>query len=125
MRYRIELLKEDEQGAGAATYVNGYRLGMLVAGAVAISLSDWIAMSIVYSIMACLLLMFGVITVLLNKEPENLAAAQQIKERDSFCQKLLEKGKPLWLASTAANFKVAVIHPLMRILSHEMAGIFL
>lgn len=36
--YRIELLDEEEQGAGAASYVFGYRMGMLVAAGGAIFL---------------------------------------------------------------------------------------
>lgn len=108
--YRIELLKDDEQGAGAAMYVNGYRLGMLVAGAVAIGLSDWIAMPMVYTMMAGLIVI-GMITILLNKEPENLAAANQLQERDAHAKQLVQEGKPMWMASTIANFNIAVVLP--------------
>ncbi|WP_028878048.1 AmpG family muropeptide MFS transporter [Terasakiella pusilla] len=108
--YRIELLKDDEQGAGAAMYVNGYRLGMLVAGAVAIGLSDWIAMPLVYMMMAGLIVI-GMITILLNREPENLAAATQLQERDAHASQLVAEGKPMWMASTIANFNIAVVLP--------------
>jgi len=108
--YRIELLKDDEQGAGAAMYVNGYRLGMLIAGAVAIGLSDWISWPVVYTIMGGLI-SIGMITILLNREPENLSAQHQRIERDSQSKKLVEDGKPLWLASLIANFNIAVVQP--------------
>ncbi len=108
--YRIELLKDDEQGAGAAMYVNGYRLGMLIAGAVAIGLSDWISWPVVYSIMGGLIAI-GMITILLNREPENLAAAHQMEDRDRQNQQLLAEGKPMWLASLISNFNIAVIQP--------------
>jgi len=108
--YRIELLKDDEQGAGAAMYVNGYRLGMLVAGALAIGLSDWISWPLVYSVMAGLIVI-GMITVLLNREPENLAAEQQLQERKAHSARLIENGTAPWLAALSANFKIAVIHP--------------
>ncbi|NVK18761.1 MAG: AmpG family muropeptide MFS transporter [Methylocystaceae bacterium] len=108
--YRIELLKDDEQGAGAAMYVNGYRLGMLIAGAVAIGLSDWVSWPMVYSIMAGLILI-GMVTVLLNREPENLAAAHQLEERDQQTQAHVDAGKPMWMASLMANFNIAVLLP--------------
>jgi len=108
--YRIELLKDDEQGAGAAMYVNGYRFGMLIAGAVAIGLSDWVSWPLVYSIMAGLIVI-GMITIFLNKEPENVAAVQQQKERDAQIKQLMKAGRPHWVASFMANFEIAVVQP--------------
>jgi len=108
--YRIELLKDDEQGAGAAMYVNGYRLGMLIAGAVAIGLSDWVSWPLVYTIMAGLIVI-GMITVLLNREPENLAAQHQLEERNIHSAQLIAEGKAPWLAALIANFKIAVLEP--------------
>ncbi|SCA56420.1 Permease of the major facilitator superfamily,AmpG-like [Candidatus Terasakiella magnetica] len=108
--YRIELLKDDEQGAGAAMYVNGYRLGMLIAGAVAIGLSDWVSWPVVYTIMGGLIGV-GMITILLNREPENLAARAQLVERDGQYDELVAQGKAPWLAALIANFNIAVIQP--------------
>lgn len=116
--YRIELLKDDEQGAGAAMYVNGYRLGMLIAGAVAIGLSDWISWPMVYAIMASLIAI-GMITILLNREPENLAAQTQQAEREQLNKQLVSEGKPLWLASLMSNFNVAVIQPFKDFLTRS------
>ena len=48
--------------------VNGYRIGMLMAGAGAISLADSLSWSTVYSIMAAMVLV-GLATVLLSREP--------------------------------------------------------
>jgi len=108
--YRIELLKDDEQGAGAAMYVNGYRLGMLIAGAVAIGLSDWVSWPLVYTVMAGLIVI-GMITILLNREPENLAAVHQLEERNNLCDALIERGHKPWVAALAANFNIAVVQP--------------
>lgn len=108
--YRIELLKDDEQGAGAAMYVNGYRLGMLIAGAVAIGLSDWVSWPLVYTIMAGLIVI-GMITILLNREPENLAAVHQLEERNNLCDELMKRGHKPWVAALAANFNIAVVQP--------------
>jgi PAT family beta-lactamase induction signal transducer AmpG len=91
-------------------YVNGYRLGMLIAGAVAIGLSDWISWPMVYAIMGSLIVI-GMITILLNREPENLAAQHQREERDNLNKQLVSEGKPLWMASLMSNFNIAVVQP--------------
>ncbi|MEZ5935983.1 MAG: AmpG family muropeptide MFS transporter [Alphaproteobacteria bacterium] len=67
--YRIELLSEDQQGAGAANIVTGYRLGMWVAGAGALYVADVAGWSSAYTVMA-LLVLIGVVTVLLLPEPD-------------------------------------------------------
>lgn len=40
--YRVERLERDEQAAGSAVFVFGYRMGMLVAGAGALFLAEWL-----------------------------------------------------------------------------------
>jgi len=70
--YRIELLTEDQQGAGAANVVTGYRLGMWVAGAGALYVADVAGWSAAYTAMA-LLVLVGVITVLILPESESEA----------------------------------------------------
>jgi PAT family beta-lactamase induction signal transducer AmpG len=59
--FRVESLEADEQGAGAAVAVFGYRIGMLVAGAGALSMAtftnNW---SLVYILMA----LFGIVGML-------------------------------------------------------------
>ena len=67
--YRIESVAKELQGAMAAMYIGGYRLGLLVAGAGALYLANFTNWSLTYIIMACLMLV-GVITVLLIQEPE-------------------------------------------------------
>lgn len=66
--YRIETLEETEQGAGAAAYVLGYRLGILAAGAGALLLADSLGWFPAYAAMAALMLV-GLITILSNPEP--------------------------------------------------------
>jgi PAT family beta-lactamase induction signal transducer AmpG len=80
--YRIELLDDHQQGAGAAMTQYGYRFGMLASGAGALLLHrngeglGWFA---VYLVMACLVLI-GIATVLLTREPAARARAAP-KER--------------------------------------------
>jgi MFS transporter, PAT family, beta-lactamase induction signal transducer AmpG len=67
--YRVELLKPQEQGAGAATAVLGYRLGMIVSSAGALYLATYFGWLITYVCMASLI-GIGIITALLAGEPE-------------------------------------------------------
>lgn len=66
--YRIEILDEFEQGAGVAATQTGYRMGLLLAGAGAIALSDFIGWFAVFAILAGFVLI-GSVAVLLAPEP--------------------------------------------------------
>jgi PAT family beta-lactamase induction signal transducer AmpG len=66
--YRIEVLDEHEQGAGAAMTQAGYRIGMLVSGAGALALADVLPWSAVYAIMAATVGV-GMLATLLGPEP--------------------------------------------------------
>lgn len=68
--YRVEILEESEQGMGAAALVFGYRVGMLVSGAGALILANYISWEMTYSIMASLMLI-GVAVTLIAKEPKH------------------------------------------------------
>ena len=72
--YRIEVAPPSAQGALVATYSLGYRLGLLVAGALALILADHIAWSWVYMLMAAAMLL-PVITTLTMHEPDVYRAA--------------------------------------------------
>ena len=54
--YRIEILDDDQQGAGAAMTQAGYRLGLIAAGAGALFLAEVVDWSLVYAAMAGLVL---------------------------------------------------------------------
>jgi PAT family beta-lactamase induction signal transducer AmpG len=66
--YRREDLPDRELGLGSSLYINGYRVGMLLASGGGLILADHISFSMVYTIMA-LCLLPGVITTLLTPEP--------------------------------------------------------
>src|SRR5258708_40293205 len=72
--YRIELLKPDEQGAGAAATQWGYRFGMLAGGTGAYDAAELGGWHFAYSIMAGPVLV-GIVTILLNREPQGPTAA--------------------------------------------------
>lgn len=73
--YRVELLEERLLGAGAASVVFGYRVGMLASGAGALYLADQIDWSLVYAVLACLVIV-GIVTILLSPEPKFDAARE-------------------------------------------------
>ncbi len=66
--YRRESLADEELGLGSSMYVNGYRLGMLLAGGGGLILADHLPFPQVYQLMAASLLV-GVVTTLLAEEP--------------------------------------------------------
>lgn len=66
--WRIESVAADLQGAMAATYQMGYRVGMIMAGAGALYFAEYLSWSQSYTIMA-LCMLIGVLTVLLVSEP--------------------------------------------------------
>lgn len=67
--YRIEILEEHEQGAGAAMTQTGYRFGLLVAGAGAIALADFVSWLWIYSFMASLVAI-GMLAAVIAPEPQ-------------------------------------------------------
>ncbi|PIE60648.1 MAG: AmpG family muropeptide MFS transporter [Desulfobulbus propionicus] len=67
--YRREDLTNNELGLGSSLYVNGYRVGMLLAGSGGLILADHFTFSQVYLFMAASL-GIGVITTLVSREPE-------------------------------------------------------
>ncbi len=71
--YRRESLSDDEQGLGGQLYVQGYRLGMLLASGGGLILADLVSFSTVYLIMAGAMLV-GVVTTLLAPEPPSEGA---------------------------------------------------
>jgi len=93
--YRREDLSDEELGLGSSLYVNGYRVGMLLASGGGLIMADHISFGYVYLVMA-LCMLPGVITTLLAREPD------------------LPKGVPQTL-------KKAVIEPLREYFSRKDA----
>ncbi len=67
--YRREDLPDEELGLGSSLYVNGYRVGMLLASGGGLIMADHMPFFMVYQIMA-LCMLPGVVTTLLAPEPE-------------------------------------------------------
>jgi len=77
--YRIEIAEQRLQAALAATYIFGYRLALLVAGAGALYLAEFWSWQVSYEVMAALVGV-GMATVLIVREPtvNHFKAAQDI-----------------------------------------------
>jgi PAT family beta-lactamase induction signal transducer AmpG len=67
--YRREALSDTELGLGASLYVNGYRVGMLLASGGGLILADFMSFSLVYQVMA-LTMLVGILTTLFAPEPD-------------------------------------------------------
>ncbi len=93
--YRREDLADEELGLGSSFYINGYRVGMLLASGGGLILADHLPFSMVYLIMAACLLP-AIITTLLTPEP-------------------------LVSAGTPKTLRAAIIEPLVEYFSRENA----
>jgi PAT family beta-lactamase induction signal transducer AmpG len=107
--YRIELLRPDEQGAGAAATQWGYRFGMLAAGAGALYAAMFGGWAFAYGLMAGLMLV-GMVTVLLTPEPGGAAPLEPLPDAKS--------GERLW-----AWFERAVVAPFVDLYRRAGAGL--
>ncbi len=70
--YRTDVLTKLEMGAGAAVFILGYRIALLVAGALALILADRLPWSSVYLIMAATMVI-GIFATLFAPEPKEIS----------------------------------------------------
>jgi len=96
--YRIEAVIPEFQGAMAATYVLGYRVALLVAGAGAFYIADYTDWQTAYYVMAATMAV-GVIATLIINEPEH---------KDSELSKQVEHELEAVVGSTSAVGRLAV-----------------
>jgi PAT family beta-lactamase induction signal transducer AmpG len=86
--YRREALADNELGLGASLYVNGYRIGMLLASGGGLILADFMPFSAVYQLMA-LFMMVGIVTTLFAPEPR-VTVALPANLRDAVIQPFVD-----------------------------------
>jgi PAT family beta-lactamase induction signal transducer AmpG len=72
--YRRELLADDELGTGTSFWINAYRVSVLVPGSLGLILSDHVAWSTVFWVVACFMAV-GVVTTLSIREVSDDALA--------------------------------------------------
>jgi MFS transporter, PAT family, beta-lactamase induction signal transducer AmpG len=78
--YRADVLREQELGAGAATTVVGYRVAILVSGAFALILSDYLPWRMVYLLMGALMLASVLFTFLAPEPSERVIPPKTLKD---------------------------------------------
>jgi MFS transporter, PAT family, beta-lactamase induction signal transducer AmpG len=79
--YRIEILAEHEQGAGAGATQLGYRIGLLAAGAGAVALSDFISWFWIFAILAALVAVSMLVVLAAPRPPEPAVTAGEKASR--------------------------------------------
>lgn len=111
--YRIEAVPEDLQAAMASTYVLGYRLAIIAAGAGALYIADFASWRLAYTTMAALMVI-GVIATLVAREPDHYIGRDTL-ERETRVMDFIERRAhwPDWMRSAGAWFTGAVICPLV------------
>jgi PAT family beta-lactamase induction signal transducer AmpG len=105
--YRREDLADAELGLGSSLYVNGYRVGMLLASGGGLIMADNMSFSMVYLIMAGCMLP-GVITTLLTPEPATpLGTPKTMKEAviDPLVEYFRRNGA-LWILTFILLYKI-------------------
>jgi PAT family beta-lactamase induction signal transducer AmpG len=105
--YRREDLSDEELGLGSSLYVNGYRIGMLLASGGGLIMADHMPFSLVYLIMAGCMLP-GVITTILAPEPKAIAGTpKNIKEAviDPLVEYFSRSGA-LWILTFILFYKI-------------------
>ncbi|MGP6247939.1 MFS transporter [Aeromonas salmonicida subsp. salmonicida] len=116
--YRIESAPERLQAAMAASYMTGYRLAMIMAGAGALALAAWLGSNtgydyngwrLTYLLMAGLMSL-GVITTLICHEPD-IDLAGQNEQQEARKALLLSHGWPTSLAGVGAWIYEAIWCP--------------
>ena len=90
--YRRESMGDAELGLGSALYVNGYRIGMLLAGGGGLILADWLSFETMYRIMALCMAACVAVTLfapeppLPDGRPRTLREAVLLPFRDYFAR---------------------------------------
>jgi PAT family beta-lactamase induction signal transducer AmpG len=110
--YRIEAVAVELQGAMAATYVFGYRLALLVAGAGALYIAEYFDWQIAYLVMAGMMLV-GVLAVLSIPEPVHEVCPQADAIEKGLENALHLQNQPVLLSRLARWLLDAVVSPFV------------
>jgi PAT family beta-lactamase induction signal transducer AmpG len=92
--YRREVLRDDELGLGTGLFITGYRLGMLISGAGAMSLADHVSWGSVYLLMAAMMVIGMVATFAAPNAPQTAVPPRSLTEAvvQPFKEFLVRKG---------------------------------
>ncbi len=110
--YRIEAVDKNLQGAMAATYVLGYRLALLAAGAGAFYIAEAGSWSGAYLAMAALMGV-GIVTTLVIREPQHVPDPRTNALEARLEQAVGVRGRQSLWTRLAAWFSDAVVSPFV------------
>ena len=116
--YRIEILNDEEQGAGAAMINFGYRMGMIVAASGLLILADQLGFATVYQIAPALVLV-GMAAAALYGEPRVRTTPEAERQEAEIRSRLADSGRPGPWAETAAQIYMAVIAPFREFMARR------
>ncbi len=105
--YRREDLTDEELGLGSSLYVNGYRVGMLLASGGGLIMAGFVGFPMVYLIMAGCMIP-GIVTTLLAREPK-VSAGTPASMREAVFNPLIEffsRKSALWMLAFILLYKV-------------------
>jgi PAT family beta-lactamase induction signal transducer AmpG len=105
--YRREDFTDRELGLGSSLYINGYRLGMLLASGGGLIMADYIPFSLVYLIMA-LGMVPGIVTTFLAPEPITPAGVPRTL-KDAVLNPMVEyftRRGALWILAFILLYKI-------------------
>jgi PAT family beta-lactamase induction signal transducer AmpG len=105
--YRREDLSDEELGLGSSLYINGYRVGMLLASGGGLIMADYMTFSTVYLVLSACMLP-GIVTTLLAPEPET-PAGKPVNMREAVIDPLVEyfsRSGALWILAFILLYKV-------------------
>jgi PAT family beta-lactamase induction signal transducer AmpG len=95
--YRREYLKDEELGIGSSVFVNGYRIGLLASGAMALVLAEYLSWPAAYFILGMFMLV-GIVATVYAPEPV-VETAPPSSLREAFVGPFLEFcRRPGWLS---------------------------
>ena len=109
--YRIESVEPEYQGAMAATYVLGYRIALLMAGAGAFYIADYTSWKVAYFVMAAVMSV-GLVATLCIKEPEHKNFDERLRED------VVVKHRNIW-RRLSTRFIDAVLNPFVEFFSRN------
>ncbi len=95
--YRREYLTDEELGIGSSIFVNGYRIGLLASGALALVLAEYLSWPTAYFLLG-LFMLVGIVATIFAPEPA-IAITPPSTLKEAFLGPLLEFcQRPGWLS---------------------------
>lgn len=104
--YRTDILTESEKPFGSSMSVNGFRIGMLISGGMAIIYADTFGWHIAYTIMALLMLLGMIVTVFSPRTPQEVTHHSFKEVTFGAFKELMSRKKVLYILLLMVTYKL-------------------